>query len=590
MRIDTASHFMESDQLPITLAPAANEARELRVIQIEPEDPLEAVLMTLRLQAGPVILLLPEQGQAFHVPSHFAQLRQVRSPDEVSFAIPQSQIRTLGRYAHQHGFSFASSLEQAAQSFPVREEQSHTDETFQGVKAVSHEQETDAMLDMQVALIEEKREEQDVPGPSGQATVATAWSPPSPEHPLRASAHPARLPSATRRIGLMAVMVSLLVLAGIVLLPALFSSQPALMSTTQPAASAATVVGQATFLSSGQLNPASSQGLNDVITVHLYHLTSPAGGHRYDAWLLPDTTDEITKPLLLGKLSVADGNTQLTYTSPDHENLLAAYSGFAVTEQPSDQNVVTPSFNPNARRYVGQIPNMPTPGDEQHYSLLSHMRHLLAQDPELQELGLQGGLNIWLYRNTEKVLEWSSAARDSWQGGQQTALIHRQMLRVLDYLDGAAYVYTSGDVPPGSPLLVDPQAGRIGLLQVGPTQVLPAYLTHVDLHLHGLINAPGHTEAQRQLANKIDVALKLVTALLQKVHRDAAKLVKMNDTQLKSNETLTLLNDMVTNATSAYAGQFDPTTGGNINGVVLIYSELQGLATMPVTGALANKQ
>jgi hypothetical protein len=57
---------------------------------------------------------------------------------------------------------------------------------------------------------------------------------------------------------------------------------------------------------------------------------------------------------------------------------------------------------------------------------------------------------------------------------------------------------------------------------------------------------------------------------------------------LQSQDALTLLNDMVTNATSAYVGQFDPATGGNINGVTWIHNELQGLATIPITTSTAN--
>jgi hypothetical protein len=157
------------------------------------------------------------------------------------------------------------------------------------------------------------------------------------------------------------------------------------------------------------------------------------------------------------------------------------------------------------------------------------------------------------------------------------------MIRVLEYLDGAAYVYNSGDLPSGTPLLVDPTIGRIGLLEVNQTQLLKAYLTHVDVHLQGLIDAPGHTQAQQQLASKIDQALKLDTSLFQKVRQDAVKLVRMNAAQLQSNEASSLLNDMVTNATKAYAGQFDPTTGGNIDGIVWIHNELQGIATITVT-------
>jgi hypothetical protein len=132
--------------------------------------------------------------------------------------------------------------------------------------------------------------------------------------------------------------------------------------------------------------------------------------------------------------------------------------------------------------------------------------------------------------------------------------------------------------------------GRIGLLEVNQAQALPAYLTHVDLHLNGLANSPGHTDAQKQLAFQIDTALKKDMSFLQAVRQDAAKLVKMDAGQLKSNDALTLLNDMVTNATKAYTGQLDPTTGGNVDGIVWIHSKLQGLATIPVTRAADENQ
>src|SRR5205823_3934001 len=104
----------------------------------------------------------------------------------------------------------------------------------------------------------------------------------------------------------------------------------------------------------------------------------------------------------------------------------------------------------------------------------------------------------------------------------------------------------------------------------------------------GLVNAPGNTQRQRQLAIKIDAALQEVTSLMQKIHQDAVTLVKMDDTQLQSQNALTLLNDMVTNAASAYVGQSDPATGSNINGVAWIHNELQGLATIPITTPTAD--
>jgi len=550
-------------------------------MQIEPEDSFEAVLIALHLQSEPIILLLPEQSRAFSDPSHFARLQEVCPPINVSFVIPRNRLGTLARHARQHGFAFTSSLQKATQLLPAHEKEQVGTSQSQRAMVSPAGQMTNESSDISAVVVENEQ------GADRQQAATTQW-PPQPVTPLPESlsstyarAHLKR--SGTRHVGLILTLVALLLVASAIVLPVLFSQQTGLMGTTQPAVTQATSVGQVTFTSSGQLDPGSSKGLNDTVTVSLHNLSTPALGKSYFAWLLPDSSDDNTLPLLLGKLAITGGKAQLTYVHPNHDDLLASYSGLRVTEQPSDQVPITPPLDPKTWHYVGSIPTIPTPGDEKQYSLLDHTRHLLAKDPTLQQIGLAGGLDIWLYRNTEKVLEWSSAARDSWAGGQQTDLIHRHMIRVLDYLDGAAYVYNSGDLPPGSPLLVDPQAGRIGLLEVSPTQQLPGYLTHVDIHLQGVMNAPGHTPGQRQLAIKIDPILKQVTSLMQKIHQDAVTLVKMDDTQLQSQDALTLLNDMVTNATSAYVGQFDPATGGNINGVIWIHNELQGLATIPVT-------
>jgi MFS family permease len=415
-----------------------------------------------------------------------------------------------------------------------------------------------------------------------------------PDWPIQATAPLPGIPSLTssrlahrrpapRRMMLFVAAIAVLELAAAVPLSILYARQLGPENASaHPAAPAAVSVGEIAFSSSEQFDPTSSKGLNDTITVSLHNLATAPKGQSYYAWLMPDPTDDDTRPLLLGKLSPTGGKAQLTYVHPDHQNLLISYSGFKVAEQPGDVVPVTPPLDPKSLPYIGSIPSTPAPGDKQHYSLLDHLRHLLATDPTLQKIGLQGGLDIWLYRNAGKIQEWSSAARDSWTGGQQTDLVRRHMIRILDYLDGGGYVYSSGDVPPGSPLLVDPLASRIGLLEVNPTQELPAYLTHVDHHLQGLINAPGHSEAQLQRAVKLDAALAKAISLLQKVHQDAIKLVKMDATQLKGDDALTLLNDMTTSATDAYSGQFDTAGGGITNGIIWIHHEVQGLATIPV--------
>jgi hypothetical protein len=240
-----------------------------------------------------------------------------------------------------------------------------------------------------------------------------------------------------------------------------------------------------------------------------------------------------------------------------------------------------PSLDPATWRYEGSFPTLPAPGDQHHYSLLDHLRHLLAKDPTIADLGLSGGLDIWLYRNAGKVLEWSNAARDEWSGGHPMPLLRRQVLRVIDYLDGSAFVWR--DVPPDTPLLVDPRAGRIGLLEFDPTQVPSGYLAHVDVHLIGLSHSPGVTPEQKRLAIQIDTAINTVTSLMQKVHQDAVQLAAMSDAALQGPAALSLLDDLVTHASDAYIGHFDPATGQVQGGVAWIHHQLQILATIEVT-------
>ncbi len=59
MRIETASHLVTSDHQHTTRALSADKFKEPRVMQIEPENAFEAVLMALRLQSEPMIVLLP---------------------------------------------------------------------------------------------------------------------------------------------------------------------------------------------------------------------------------------------------------------------------------------------------------------------------------------------------------------------------------------------------------------------------------------------------------------------------------------------------------------------------------------------------
>ncbi|MBV9228670.1 MAG: hypothetical protein JOZ18_05085 [Chloroflexi bacterium] len=411
------------------------------------------------------------------------------------------------------------------------------------------------------------------PFTSNTTTTTTTPSPAPHKHPHRNRLTPILILSG-------AVLISaILILAGpgAGLLSSLFGNK-----TRIPPLAASQGVGHIFFMSSGQINEHTSQGIADEIELDLSNIASPAPGKSYYAWLLNDDPAE-GKALLLGQLSVNHGAVYLHYSGdPQHTNLLEVADRLLVTEEDASTVPNLPSLDTSTWRYMAQIPQIPNPSDAvHHYSLLNHLRHLLASDPTLELLDMPGGLDIWLFRNVQKVLEWSGSARDDWTT-QGTGLMHRQFIRVLDYLDGLSYV--QNDVPPGTPVLVDTRIARASLLEFNvQQQEPPGLLYHIGLHLQGLVGSPGATAQQKQLAIQIDTAINKVNALLQGVRQDARRLVMMTDAQLLQPSSLSILDDMVKQAQDAFVGQFDPTTGEIENGVTQIHYAIQRLATLDVT-------
>jgi hypothetical protein len=205
------------------------------------------------------------------------------------------------------------------------------------------------------------------------------------------------------------------------------------------------------------------------------------------------------------------------------------------------------------------------------------------------KVGLGGGLDIWLFRNVTKIVEQAGSARDS-QSQCTTAntatcdFVRRAVIRVLDYLDGSAYVQLEGDVPPGTPVLIDQNVAKVALLEFDPVnQQPPGYLDHIGTHLRELSTSPGVTAAQRTLAIRIDAAINNVQGWLESVRTDARQLMQMNNSQLSQPAALSILNDMLTQAKNALVGQFDPNTNTVREGVAQIHDNDVGLATLDVS-------
>jgi hypothetical protein len=344
-------------------------------------------------------------------------------------------------------------------------------------------------------------------------------------------------------------------------------------------------IGQLTFTSSGQVNEDSSQGISDQVVLNMHDVPAPAANKKYYAWLLGDKSQSDPTSMLLGALNVDNGKILLKFAGDaKHSNLLLVTSRILITEEDASVPPITPSLDTSTWRYYGAFSSTPivAADNPSHYSYLDHLRHLLAADPTLEQLELPGGLNNWFYNNTSKLVEWTSSMRETWMNTKDTAFMRRQTSRVLSYLDGSTYLYR--DLPPNSPLLVDERLARVGLLDVnGPNQEPPDYVEHIDKHLRGLLEANDTSPSLRAQINDMITAINNINLWLTKIRQDAQKIVKMSDAQFRQPATLTLINDMTTNANNAFAGQVDPSTSQTLQGVSWLHDHMQLLATINIT-------
>jgi eukaryotic-like serine/threonine-protein kinase len=341
------------------------------------------------------------------------------------------------------------------------------------------------------------------------------------------------------------------------------------------------VVGHAFFVSSGQLNEGNSQGNNDQLEIEIQNVPNPAPGMNYYAWLLSDEGKRPATAILLGTVSVSQGNVHFHYPGDQlHTNLIGITSQLLITEESARSLPKYPSSDRHMWRYYAELPQRPLVGDRHGPTALDSIRALLNEDPELHGQGIQGGLNIQFLKNTGKVLEWVFSARDSWDS-RDTAFVHRQIVRTLDYLDGKDTVQS--DVTSGATMLVNPLLVQVPLLTTVPNQVPDSYPHLIDGRLTSLLAAPGITPEMRGLAVQSRQALvENVQPLLMRVRLDAKQLVNMNDAQLLQPSALSLLDEMVALANYAFVGRLDPSTNEVQPGVVQLFYNIQRLATYDI--------
>ncbi|GHO82054.1 hypothetical protein [Dictyobacter formicarum] len=594
-----------------------NDAGDFSVLYVEPTDEKAELFPVIAGQKKPIVLMLAEQVQTFQRPDDFTMLKYIKRQYDLTIIFVIAHSSQQAQLASRNGFPVYQSMESLVQAVSAgqfvrqralarptvplapRHETKMPEiasrntlplgtneqlaspatrpaETVQPSPLVGkpfpiHEESPIFAPAPQIAFNTETRQvSQPLPPVRSQQQTSQPLPPGGPN-----KQHPRRLPA------VFAVITMALILA--IIGSFLVFSRSFQSIASQPAAPVN--IGRLTFTSSGQVNENSSQGIADQVVLDAHNLPTPAAGKKYYAWLLGDKSQNDPTSIALGALTINNGNAHLFYAGDaQHSNLLLHSSRVLITEEDATMPPLSPSVDMHSWRYYGEFSSTPIKAADnvKNYSYLDHLRHLLAADPTLDELELPGGLNIWLYNNTGKIVEWTTSMRETWQDTKDSAFIRRQTLRVLAYLDGTTYLYK--DLPPKSPLLVNERLARIGLVDVaGPNQQPPSYMDHIEHHLSGLLQADNTSTTLRKQINDLTTALDGINFWLGKIRQDAQKIVKMDDNQLRQPDTLTLINDMIDNANHAFAGQLDPSTNQMRQGVIWLHDHMQALATIDLT-------
>jgi hypothetical protein len=561
----------------------SNDAGDFYMLYVEPADEKTALLELISEQKKPVVILLPAQSRlkVFQHPDDYGDLKHVKRQLDLPIVFVVSGNEHLRQLAWRNGFPAYIAIDALADSLTKGQLALSRQRTL-ARKTVPLKPPTPA----DERNVSTRRTVPLAPTPPLVEQISPKGASPAPTIDEYPTSHVSEEGSRRQRFPAALFIVSLLILVGAGVISYLsffrvFTFAPA-------AAPVIRLVGHITFLSSEQLSENSSQGIDDEVQIDLHSLASPAAGKSYYAWLLVDKNQAESKAILLGKLTVHQGNAYQLYTGdPQHTNLLEFTSRFVITEEDAAITPIIPSPDYIAWRYYGEIPQTPDQLDSHHYSFLDHMRHLLASDPMLNDMELPGGLNNWFYRNTGKLLEWTVSARDRWEESKDLAFVRRQTLRTLVYLDGLSFVQQ--DLPPDVTLPDTSKLESVGLLDVNSQNQNPAsYSGSIVYHLNGLLDAPGSTPDVRKNAAQIITAMNNVQGWLETMHADAKQIVAMTDAQLGQPAAFTLLNDLVDQANHAYVGEPDPTSGEMREGVTWIHEHLQSLATLPVTQYIAG--
>jgi len=218
------------------------------------------------------------------------------------------------------------------------------------------------------------------------------------------------------------------------------------------------------------------------------------------------------------------------------------------------QSAFTAALDRSQWRYFAALPQ--TRSSKDNFSYLDHLRHLLSNEPGLQRLHLQGGVDFWFLNNVEEMQKEALEVRDH----RNIAFVRQQIANILYYLDGKCapqdLTNAPGNTLPENAAIA--HATSIGLLDCPLQSDPPGHITHIGLHLNGIAQAPGASPEQVKRAIEINRDLNPIKAWLVQMRADARQLAVMNDVQLAQAQALR--NDLAIQADYAVNGRIDPAT------------------------------
>ena len=427
--------------------------------------------------------------------------------------------------------------------------------------------------------------------PAASREVAAGTSPPvQAPSPLSPAQPPSPIAPTRprRRRGLYMALIALLI---IVLAGSGLGAFFVFSAHTQPQAATTGVVGHGFFTSSGQVSGLNVLGINDTFQISLSNIPNPPAGKSYYAWLLPDNSQSEAVSIALGPLTVTHGIASLhsTYIDPQHTNLIGQFSRLLISEEDTNPPPQSYTLDKKMWRYYAEIPQTPVTKDcvsvVTQLSDLCHLRHLLSNDPELQQVNLPSGLNYWFLNNVEDVQNWAGAAVNR----TVPAHIRHKIINILYVLDGLKCIQQDlqhASTAPGTDNTPDDNTlnriAAIPLLNCALTPTSPGYLIHIHNHLSAIVQSPGVLADQVTLATQINTELNNISVLLGQMQVDAQRLVGMDDTQLTQAQGLTLRNEMNALAMRILSGGNDPTSGKQEPGVAQISNQIRQLATFDI--------